>query len=25
MESGAVDLQGVLAEFWYRGATYEYP
>ena len=25
MESGAVDLQGVLAEFWCRGATCDYP
>jgi len=25
MESGSVDFQGVLAEFWCRGATYDYP
>jgi len=25
MESGTVDLQSELAEFWCRGATYDYP
>jgi len=24
MESGSVDLQGVLAEFWCGGSTYDY-